>query len=56
MVPAPNRLVGTSCSRCGRIILLVYSNIMFDMIGIVLVGIVVIRQKLTLKGMAAAPG
>ena len=37
-------------------LLLVYSNIMFDVIGIVLVGIVVIWQRLSLKRMAAAPG
>jgi TRAP transporter 4TM/12TM fusion protein len=37
-------------------LLLVYSNILFDVIGIVLVGIVVAWQKFTLKRVAANPG
>lgn len=37
-------------------LLLVYSNIMFDAIGIVLVGIVIVWQKYTLKRVAAASG
>jgi TRAP-type uncharacterized transport system fused permease subunit len=37
-------------------LLLVYSNIIFDAVGIVLVGIVVIWQKLTLNRMAVSPG
>jgi len=37
-------------------LLLVYSNILFDVIGIVLVGIVVVWQKITIRRAAAAPG
>jgi TRAP transporter 4TM/12TM fusion protein len=37
-------------------LLLIYSNIIFDMIGIILVGIVLIWQKFTLKRMVSAPG
>jgi TRAP transporter 4TM/12TM fusion protein len=37
-------------------LLLVYSNILFDVIGIVLVGIVVVWQKITIRRAASAPG
>ena len=37
-------------------LLLVYSNILFDVIGIVLVGIVVVWQKITIRRAAATPG
>jgi TRAP-type uncharacterized transport system fused permease subunit len=37
-------------------LLLVYSNIMFDVVGLVLVGVVVIWQKLTMNRMAVTPG
>jgi TRAP transporter 4TM/12TM fusion protein len=37
-------------------LLLVYSNILFDVLGIVLVGIVVVWQKITLRRAAATPG
>jgi TRAP transporter 4TM/12TM fusion protein len=37
-------------------LLLVYSNILFDVIGIVLVGIVVVWQKITIRRAATTPG